>query len=217
MQLREQSCWFFAPSGGVTPASVREWMGDFSSIRSPAKYAARMGQCFSATLDASQIQAGLAGPLVSMQIQALQACPSNFVPHFSVAAYTVGTCSDCRPATYRSSQMWSAADTASQVYLMPCRCSSSPLFMALSFVNCFTPYSACCRWLRHHIARPCRSDGSGAGGRGAGQARRAAVGLPNSHGWMQGDGRAGSSTDGHAVSRGRCALKVTGSAVFAVI
>ncbi|GBG83216.1 hypothetical protein CBR_g36830 [Chara braunii] len=36
-------------SGAVTANAIRGWLGDFSSIGNPAKCAARMGQCFSAT------------------------------------------------------------------------------------------------------------------------------------------------------------------------
>ncbi|KAJ1657205.1 hypothetical protein IWQ61_003356 [Dispira simplex] len=72
-QLREQSCWFFAPEKDspatttplalpleanghrrghpypVTADYIRSWMGDFSGIHIIAKVAARMGQCFSTT------------------------------------------------------------------------------------------------------------------------------------------------------------------------
>ncbi|XP_065174448.1 uncharacterized protein LOC135804495 [Sycon ciliatum] len=53
-QLRENSCWFFsseteARRPSVTAADIRNWMGDFSNIKNVAKYAARMGQCFSCT------------------------------------------------------------------------------------------------------------------------------------------------------------------------
>ena len=48
-QLREASVWMFAPTAGLTAAHIRDWMGDFSSIRCPAKFGARMGQCFSST------------------------------------------------------------------------------------------------------------------------------------------------------------------------
>ncbi|XP_065174450.1 uncharacterized protein LOC135804496 [Sycon ciliatum] len=53
-QLRENSCWFFssdteARRPSVTAADIRNWMGDFSTIKNVAKYAARMGQCFSCT------------------------------------------------------------------------------------------------------------------------------------------------------------------------
>ena len=54
-QLREHSCWFFAPMRDaetgkqVTAHTIREWMGDFRDIQTVAKYAARLGQCFSST------------------------------------------------------------------------------------------------------------------------------------------------------------------------
>ena len=48
-QLREHSCWFFAERGGLTASHIRSWMGDFRQIHNVAKYAARMGQCFSST------------------------------------------------------------------------------------------------------------------------------------------------------------------------
>ncbi|KAG0251066.1 hypothetical protein BG011_007879 [Mortierella polycephala] len=49
-QLRDNAAWFFCPQGGdCTADSIRDWMGDFSHIKSIAKYGARMGQCFSST------------------------------------------------------------------------------------------------------------------------------------------------------------------------
>ncbi|KAJ1928931.1 hypothetical protein IWQ60_001620 [Tieghemiomyces parasiticus] len=59
-QLRDHSCWFFASQtavdecGGsaeppVTADQIRAWMGDFNSVGTVAKVAARMGQCFSTT------------------------------------------------------------------------------------------------------------------------------------------------------------------------
>ncbi|ORX92476.1 RdRP-domain-containing protein [Basidiobolus meristosporus CBS 931.73] len=48
-QLREHGCWFFASTENVTAHSIRHWMGDFRSIKNIAKYASRMGQCFSST------------------------------------------------------------------------------------------------------------------------------------------------------------------------
>ncbi|CAG8557141.1 10331_t:CDS:2, partial [Ambispora leptoticha] len=47
-QLREHSCWFFASSDTLTAANIRERMGYFTD-NVVAKYAARMGQCFSST------------------------------------------------------------------------------------------------------------------------------------------------------------------------
>ncbi|EXX68450.1 uncharacterized protein OCT59_016035 [Rhizophagus irregularis] len=47
-QLRDHSCWFFASTNSLTANDIRKWMGDFSD-KTVAKYAARMGQCFSST------------------------------------------------------------------------------------------------------------------------------------------------------------------------
>jgi RNA-dependent RNA polymerase len=48
-QLRDHSCWFYASTEDLTANDIRKWMGDFSDIKTVAKYAARMGQCFSST------------------------------------------------------------------------------------------------------------------------------------------------------------------------
>ncbi|KAJ3067249.1 hypothetical protein HDU98_009572 [Podochytrium sp. JEL0797] len=49
--LKEGRVLFFHEpvSGSVTVDSIRAWMGDFSMIKSPARYAARMGQAFTST------------------------------------------------------------------------------------------------------------------------------------------------------------------------
>ncbi|XP_022778050.1 uncharacterized protein LOC111319571, partial [Stylophora pistillata] len=49
-QLRNHSCWFVGPSS--LPDDIRRWMGDFTNIKCVASYMARMGQCFSTSLDA---------------------------------------------------------------------------------------------------------------------------------------------------------------------
>ncbi|RIA84668.1 RNA dependent RNA polymerase-domain-containing protein [Glomus cerebriforme] len=50
-QLKETSCWFVASDGDTFNANfIRANMGDFSDIRGPALYAARMGQCFTSTM-----------------------------------------------------------------------------------------------------------------------------------------------------------------------
>ncbi|XP_035225675.1 uncharacterized protein LOC118198167 [Stegodyphus dumicola] len=55
-QLREHGLWMYAKDqNGNTAASIRKWMGDFSSIKNVAKYMARMGQCFSSTEEGVQI------------------------------------------------------------------------------------------------------------------------------------------------------------------
>lgn len=48
-QFREHGAYFFASLPGVTAANIRAWMGHFSDIKNVAKYAARLGQCFSTT------------------------------------------------------------------------------------------------------------------------------------------------------------------------
>uniref|UniRef100_A0A0G4H0D5 RNA-dependent RNA polymerase n=1 Tax=Chromera velia CCMP2878 TaxID=1169474 RepID=A0A0G4H0D5_9ALVE len=63
-QLREQSVWMVCcPSVASSlsahrwnsPEKLREWMGNFSSIKTAAKYAARVGQCFSTTVPAAPV------------------------------------------------------------------------------------------------------------------------------------------------------------------
>ncbi|KAK2047917.1 RNA dependent RNA polymerase [Colletotrichum somersetense] len=48
-QIRECSVYFFCPTDYTTCDDIRQWMGEFSHIRNVAKYAARIGQCFSTT------------------------------------------------------------------------------------------------------------------------------------------------------------------------
>ncbi|KAK5136130.1 hypothetical protein LTR08_003967 [Meristemomyces frigidus] len=48
-QFREHGAYFFASTGAVTAASIRQWMGNFTKIQVVAKYASRLGQCFSTT------------------------------------------------------------------------------------------------------------------------------------------------------------------------
>ncbi|KAI9813869.1 MAG: hypothetical protein M1832_006081 [Thelocarpon impressellum] len=48
-QFRENGAYFFAPTPFLNAEKIRDWMGNFTSIRTPAKYAARLGQCFSTT------------------------------------------------------------------------------------------------------------------------------------------------------------------------
>ncbi|KAF9902274.1 hypothetical protein EC991_005069 [Linnemannia zychae] len=56
-QLRDNAAWFFcSQSGKETPDTIRSWMGDFSHIKSIAKYGARMGQCFSSTRDIARLR-----------------------------------------------------------------------------------------------------------------------------------------------------------------
>ena len=49
-QLKEFSVWMVCPEHGETIAKMRGWMGVFSACKTPSKYAARIGQCFSTTV-----------------------------------------------------------------------------------------------------------------------------------------------------------------------
>ncbi|OIW30853.1 RdRP-domain-containing protein [Coniochaeta ligniaria NRRL 30616] len=48
-QIRENGAFFFCEERGETCESIRKWMGRFTHIKVVAKYAARLGQCFSTT------------------------------------------------------------------------------------------------------------------------------------------------------------------------
>ena len=48
-QFREHGAYFFCPLRHLGVADIRKWMGDFQDIKVVAKYAARLGQCFSTT------------------------------------------------------------------------------------------------------------------------------------------------------------------------
>lgn len=48
-QFRENGAYLFCPTDSLSCDSIRDWMGSFSHIRIAAKYAARLGQCFSTT------------------------------------------------------------------------------------------------------------------------------------------------------------------------
>ncbi|KAI6089668.1 RdRP-domain-containing protein [Hypoxylon rubiginosum] len=48
-QFRENGAYFFCPTEFLTCDNIRRWMGDVNHIRVVAKYAARLGQCFSTT------------------------------------------------------------------------------------------------------------------------------------------------------------------------
>ncbi|KAI1212533.1 RNA dependent RNA polymerase-domain-containing protein [Annulohypoxylon truncatum] len=48
-QFRENGAYFFCPDDFLTCDNIRNWMGDVTHIRIVAKYAARLGQCFSTT------------------------------------------------------------------------------------------------------------------------------------------------------------------------
>lgn len=48
-QFREHGAYFFAPTSTVTTETMRRWMGDFENIKTVAKCASRIGQCFTTT------------------------------------------------------------------------------------------------------------------------------------------------------------------------
>lgn len=48
-QFREHGAYFFCSTEAQTCVDIRNWMGDFNHIRVVAKYASRLGQCFSTT------------------------------------------------------------------------------------------------------------------------------------------------------------------------
>ncbi|EFY93089.1 suppressor of ascus dominance [Metarhizium acridum CQMa 102] len=50
-QLRQSSAYFFCPTDHLSCEDIRAWMGQFDHIKCVAKYAARLGQCFSTTRD----------------------------------------------------------------------------------------------------------------------------------------------------------------------
>ncbi|RIB03115.1 RNA dependent RNA polymerase-domain-containing protein [Gigaspora rosea] len=57
-QLRECSCWFVSADKDFNANLIREFMGDFSKIKAPALYAARMGQCFTSTISTLELEEG---------------------------------------------------------------------------------------------------------------------------------------------------------------
>lgn len=54
-QLREHGCWLFN-SSHLNPDHVRSWMGDFNNIRCIGKYAARLGQSLSSSIETFESQ-----------------------------------------------------------------------------------------------------------------------------------------------------------------
>ncbi|KAD2804276.1 hypothetical protein E3N88_37653 [Mikania micrantha] len=54
-QLKDNSTWMFASTGKLNAAAIRNWMGDFSSIKNVAKYAARLGQSFGSSKESLSV------------------------------------------------------------------------------------------------------------------------------------------------------------------
>ncbi|KAJ1551705.1 hypothetical protein HK096_003853 [Nowakowskiella sp. JEL0078] len=55
-QLREHGIWMFNSDDSLNASDIRRWMGNFSEIKIPAKFAARMGQCFTTTFSTMEIE-----------------------------------------------------------------------------------------------------------------------------------------------------------------
>jgi RNA-dependent RNA polymerase len=53
-QMREHGCWLFCELNNTNAQNVRNWLGDFSSIRCIGKYAARLGQSLSSSVGTFQ-------------------------------------------------------------------------------------------------------------------------------------------------------------------
>ncbi|KAH7304903.1 RNA dependent RNA polymerase-domain-containing protein [Stachybotrys elegans] len=54
-QLRQAGAYFFCPTDHLSCDQVRSWMGNFDHIKIIAKYAARLGQCFSTTREIRRV------------------------------------------------------------------------------------------------------------------------------------------------------------------
>ncbi|KAI3817662.1 hypothetical protein L1987_11458 [Smallanthus sonchifolius] len=54
-QLHDNSAWMFASTGRLNATEIRNWMGDFSSIKNVAKYAARLGQSFGSSKESFSV------------------------------------------------------------------------------------------------------------------------------------------------------------------
>lgn len=66
-QLKELSVWMVCPEFGFSIQTMRESMGDFSMCTTPSKYAARIGQCFSTTVDTLRRQEN--GRLLTLKVK----------------------------------------------------------------------------------------------------------------------------------------------------
>ncbi|KAI3730499.1 hypothetical protein L1987_61669 [Smallanthus sonchifolius] len=54
-KLQDNSAWMFASTERLNAAEIRNWMGDFSSIKNVAKYAARFGQSFGSSKESLSV------------------------------------------------------------------------------------------------------------------------------------------------------------------
>ena len=54
-QMRDHGCWLYAQNGyNITADTIRNWMGNFRDIRCVGKYAARLGQSLSCSIETIQ-------------------------------------------------------------------------------------------------------------------------------------------------------------------
>ena len=54
-QMREHGCWLFAASAKYSAENIRASLGDFSKINNIGKYAARLGQSLSSSIETFQV------------------------------------------------------------------------------------------------------------------------------------------------------------------
>ena len=66
-QLRQCGAYFFCPTEHVSCDDIRSWMGQFSHIKIVAKYAARLGQCFSTTREIRGISVPTIRPIQDIE------------------------------------------------------------------------------------------------------------------------------------------------------
>lgn len=66
-QLRQCGAYFFCPTDHVSCDDIRKWMGQVSHIKIVAKYAARLGQCFSTTREIRGIYVPAIRPIADVE------------------------------------------------------------------------------------------------------------------------------------------------------
>ncbi|MBE3041115.1 RNA dependent RNA polymerase, partial [Candidatus Bathyarchaeota archaeon] len=66
-QMRENGAYFFAPTDHISCDDIRKNMGSLGHIRSIAKFAARMGQCFSTTREVRTVNVPVVRPIPDIE------------------------------------------------------------------------------------------------------------------------------------------------------
>lgn len=66
-QIRENATYFFAPTEHISCDDIRKSMGSLGHIKSVAKYAARMGQCFSTTREVRTVNVPVINPIPDIE------------------------------------------------------------------------------------------------------------------------------------------------------